>query len=99
MSDCLLLRPLHLAILAIYDMVLCGLLQVPAAACSSARDRPPHVTRPEHGLPSYVWLDTTESIVIAVDNNQLDEASAASSLARARSRQGALTILVAAAEP
>ncbi len=79
-------------------MVLCGLVQVPAAASSSsARDLPLHATRPEHQLPSYAWLDPTESI--AVDSNQHDEAPVASSLARVRSRPGARAISVAAAEP
>ena len=82
-------------------MVLCGLVQVPAAASSSARDLFSHATRPEHQLPSYAWLDTTE--LIAVDSNrhtnQHDEASDASSLARTQSRRPALTISAEAAEP
>ena len=57
-------------------------VQVPAAASSSVRDLPPHGTRPEHELPSYAWLDTTESI--AADSNQHDLASVASSLVQPR---------------
>jgi hypothetical protein len=74
-------------------------VQAPAAASGSARDLPPHAsaTRPEHELPSYAGLDTTESI--PVHSNQHDEASVASSLVRVRSRRGVLTISVAAAEP
>jgi hypothetical protein len=74
-------------------------VQAPAAASGSARDLPPHAsaTRPEHELPSYAGLDTTESI--PVHSNQHDEVSVASSLVRVRSRRGALTISVAAAEP
>ena len=84
---------------ALCCMVLCGLVQVPAAASTSARDLPSHAsaTRPEHEPPSYAWLNTAESI--AVESNQHDEASIASSLARVRSRRPALTISVAAAEP
>jgi hypothetical protein len=75
-------------------MVLCGLVQVPAAASSSAADLSPHA-RPERQQPSNAWLDTT----LPVDSNQFDEPSTAANLqaARARSR-GALTISVAAAE-
>jgi hypothetical protein len=84
---------------ALCCMVVCGLVQVPTAASTSARDLPPNAsaTRPEHEPPSYAWLNTAESI--AVESNQHDEASIASSLARVRSRRPALTISVAAAEP
>jgi hypothetical protein len=71
-------------------------LQVRSAASSSANDLTSHTTRPEHQRPSDASMDATESI--AVDSNHHDE-SVASSIARARSRRGKLTISVAVAEP
>ena len=77
-------------------MVVCGLVQVSAAASRSATDLPPHATRPERQHPSNAWLDTT----VPVDSKQFDETSTAASLAAALVRsRGAPTMSVAAAEP
>ena len=91
-SACCLLRTRFVTVL---HMVLCGLVQVPAAASSNATDLPAHATRPDRQQPSNAWLDTT----VPVDSNQFDEPSTAASIQakRARSR-GALRISVAAVE-
>ena len=80
---------------ALCHVVLCGLVQVPAAASSAAVLDILQRRRSPQKLPSNAWLDATESIL--VDRNRHAEPTGAASLTPQRSR-GGLTISVGAAE-
>ena len=70
----------------VLGLVLCGLLQVPAAASSRAGDLPPQATRGAQDLPSNAWLDTTESIPVDSDRHHDVEPTRAGSPTGAASR-------------
>ena len=80
---------------ALCHVVLCGLVQVPAAASSAAVLDILQRRRSPHKIPSNVWLDATESI--PVHSNQHAQPTDAASLMPQRSR-GGLTISVGAVE-